>query len=360
MKRLLIVLSILSLFFLSPMSVSADGEDIIDEFEGIIPPESGVNIDEIEKNGMLGIDGIFSEILSALNGTRGQVVGFFFLVFGVAVLLSAHDSCSSLIDTKLGGVTSSGVLTLASVSIFSSLFGVCKLLKEGLLSLVSFFGAAIPVMSAVNVASGATTSAATQAANMNVTLAFIERFSIDALLPVSLAVFSLTFIGAVGESDAVLSIGRGVKSFFTWGIGIISTVLAAVISIQSVVASATDSAALRAARYAASGTIPVVGSTVASALATLGGGMAVIKGTVGGVSVAVILSLTLSPLIILLLYRLSVSVSISLLQFSGSTGGVRCFSAIRSALDALIAVYSMSVLVAIVELVVFIKGGAEP
>ena len=352
--------AVIALFFLSPISASAAGEDIMNDLADIIPPESGVDVSEAAKNGMLGIDGIFSEILSALNGTRGQVVSFFFMVFGVAVLLSVHDSFSSAIDSKLGSATSSGMLILASVSIFSSLFGVCEALKDGLLSLVSFFGAAIPVMSAVNVASGAVSSAATQAANMNVTLAFIERFSVDALLPVSLAVFSLTFIGAVGESEAVLSIGRGVKSFFTWGIGIISTVLAAVISIQSVVASATDSAALRAARYAASGTIPVVGSTVASALATLGGGMAVIKGTVGGVSVAVILALTLSPLIILLLYRLSVSVSISLLQFSGSTGGVRCFSAIRSALDALIAVYSMSVLVAIVELVVFIKGGAEP
>ena len=233
-------------------------------------------------------------------------------------------------------------------------------MKEGLAALVSFFGGVIPVMSAVNASSGAVSSAAVQAANMNITLAFIERFSVDALLPISLTVFTLTFIGAVGDSDAVLSIGRGVKSFFTWGIGIISTVLAAVISIQSVVASAADSAALRAARYAASGTIPVVGSTVASALATLGGGMAVIKGTVGGVSVAVILAVTLSPLIMLLMYRLSISVSTGLLQFSGSTGGVRCFSAIRSALDALIAVYSMSVLVAIVELVVFIKGGVTP
>ena len=359
-KAVPIIVTVIAVFLLFPVSASAVGEDILDELESIIPPESGVDMSEIEKDGMLGIDGIFYEVLAAFNGAKGQIVSFFFAVFGVAVLLSIHASATDLMGSGLGGATSSGVLTLASVSIFSSLFGVCQSLKEGLAALVSFFGGVIPVMSAVNASSGAVSSAAVQAANMNITLAFIERFSVDALLPISLTVFTLTFIGAVGDSEAVLSIGRGVKSFFTWGIGIISTVLAAVISIQSVVASAADSAALRAARYAASGTIPVVGSTVASALATLGGGMAVIKGTVGGVSVAVILAVTLSPLIMLLMYRLSISVSIGLLQFSGSTGGVRCFSAIRSALDALIAVYSMSVLVAIVELVVFIKGGVTP
>ena len=360
MRTLAAVFLFITVFLFAPLSVSAAGEDIIADLENIVPPESGVDVSEFQNGGMLGIEGIFSEILSAVSGASGEIVSFFFIVFGVAVLLSAHDSVGTLGDTKLHSATSSGVLTLASVSIFSAFFGVCRSLEEGLEALASFFGAAIPVMSAVNAASGAATSAATQAANMNITLAFIERFSVDTLLPVSLAVFSLSFIGAVGESEAVLSIGRGVKGFFTWGIGIISTVLAAVISIQSVVASASDSAALRAARYAASGTIPVVGSTVASALATLGGGMAVIKGTVGGVSIAVILALTLSPLIMLLAYRLSISVSISLLKFSGSAGGVRCFSAVRSALDTLIAVYSMTVLVAIVELVVFIKGGASP
>ena len=358
MKRVLFVCFVFFLF--APIRANAEGSEILYELEGIIPPDVDVNVDEISGNGMLGIDAVFNEVVAAFNESRGEVVSFFFLAFGISVLLSVYESSSVAMCTELRGATSSGVLILASVSIFSALFGVCSALKDGLLTLVSFFGAAIPIISAVNVASGATASAAVQGANMNMALAFIERFSVDALLPVSLAVFALSFIGSTGESEAVLSIGKGVKNFFTWGVGIISTVLAAVISIQSVVASATDSAALRAARYAASGTIPVVGSTVASALATLGGGMAVIKGTVGGVSIAVILSIALSPLITLLAYRLSLSVCISLLEFAGSSGGVRCFSAVRSAFDTLIAVYSMSVLVAIVELVVFIKGGVEP
>ena len=47
------------------------------------------------------------------------------------------------------------------------------------------------------------------------------------------------------------------------------------------------------------------------------------------------------------------------LEFLDSVGGVRCFSAFRSALDAIISVYALSVLLCTVELVIFIKSGVN-
>jgi stage III sporulation protein AE len=220
---------------------------------------------------------------------------------------------------------------------------------------VDFFSAAIPIFTLINTSSGAVSTASAQAFNMNLTLAIIEKFCTGALLPTSFAVFSLGFTASISDSGAG-NVARGVKSAFMWGVGLVGSLLAAVIAMQSVVASAADNATLRAARYAASGMIPIVGSTVASALSTLGGGMAYLKSTVGMGSVAVILALSIAPLVSLLLYRLSISACLIYLEFSGSSGGVRCYSAIRAALDTLIAVYSTSVLVCIIEVVVFVKG----
>ncbi len=348
------------LFLSSGFVCHASTEQIIDEFEGIIPPESNVSVsDGAYDASELGIGVIFEELVKSIGGQRGQIVSFFLMLVGFSTLIAMVDSSRAALDGEIMNNISVGVLTLASVSIFSSIFGICESLKNGLGSMVDFFSAAVPIMTAVNVASGASASASAQAVNMNLTLGLIEKFCVSGLLPVSLAVFSISFIGSVSDNAAINGIGKGIRGFFTWGAGIVSTVLAATISIQSVVASAQDSAALRAARYAASGTIPVVGSTVASALATLGGGMAFIKSSVGGASIAVILSITLSPLVVMLLYRASFAICSSFLEFSGSAGGVRCFSAFKSSLDTLIAVYSMSVLVCIVELIVFIKGGAS-
>lgn len=354
-----VILFAVILFLTSGGVCYASEGEILDEFESIIPPESNVSLTDgkYDVEG-LGIGEIFKELIQNVGEQRGTIVSFFLMLVGLSALISMVDSSRAALDGEVMSSASVGLLTLASVSIFSSLFGLCESLKHGLESVVDFFSAAVPIMTAVNVAGGATASASVQAVNMNLTLGLIQKFCVSGLLPVSFAVFSISFIGSVSDNAAINGIGKGIRGFFMWGIGIVSTLLAATISIQSVVASAEDSAALRAARYAASGTIPVVGSTVASALATLGGGMAFIKSSVGGASIAVILSVTLSPLVILLLYRASFAICASFLEFSGSAGGVRCFSAFKSSLDALIAVYSMSVLVCIVELIVFIKGGA--
>lgn len=357
-KIAIVFLAFLISAFACGISVqAAEVDDILDEFESIIPSETGVDLDTEDVASAIGIESVLNEILLAVSGKAGEFLSFFMLLFGFSVVLSITDNTSLSQNAELRNTSAIAVLTLASVSIFSALYSLAEGLRDGLSSVADFFSAAIPVLTAISVGSGAPSTATTQALNMNVTLAVMERFSISALLPIAFAIFTLSFIGSLGEGGGIGGVARGIKSVFTWGVGIISTALAAIVSIQSVVASAHDSAVLRAARYAASGTIPIVGSTVASALATLGGGMAFIKGAVGGASVAVILSLSLAPLVALLLYRLAFTMCTTFLEFSGSTGGVRCFSAFKSALDALIAVYSMSVLVCIVELIVFIKGG---
>lgn len=356
-RRLLSVFVFCSLLFsLFAVGVSAS-EPILDELEEIIPEsvetdgEGGVDV--------LGVGALFDLFISAMSGESSRFLPFFFSLLGLAVLVAVSDGAGSLGDGQVGKVTSKMVLIPVSVSIFSTVYGLCGEVRDSLSQVADFFGAAIPVLTAVNTASASMSTAAVQGANMSITLSLMERLAVGALLPLCFCMFSLSFISSLSDGQGVASVSRGIKSSFMWCVGIISTVLAAVVSIQSVVASAKDSATLRAARYAASGTIPIVGTTVASALATLGGGMAVVRSTVGGSCIAVILVLAVSPLVMLLLYRLGVALCVSLLEFCGSSGGVRVFSSFKSVLDCLIATYSVTVLVAIIEFVVFMKGGAD-
>jgi stage III sporulation protein AE len=157
----------------------------------------------------------------------------------------------------------------------------------------------------------------------------------------------------------VSGVAKNIKGLFNWILGIGTTVLLAAVSMQSIIAGAQDTAYLRAAKYAASGMIPLVGSTVSGALGTLAGGLSYVKSAVGVSAVMMIVTLALAPLVTLLLYRLAFSLSISFLEFMDAKGGVRSFSAFRSALDALIAVYSLSAVVYVSEIVVFMKSGVS-
>ena len=354
--RVLLVSLFMIAFFAMPAS-AAESDEILGDFSEIIPDEIGAESGE-ELVAGIGFEAIIQEIAGAISDGTGRAAAFFLMLFGFAVVMTACDFVPFADDTGTGKCLRVAVSMVASVSIFTSLYEVCTTVRDSLEEVVDFFSSVIPILTLISTSSGAVGTASAQASNMNITLSLIEKFCTGALLPTAFAIFALSFAGSMSD-DGGASVARGVKSIFMWGTGAVSATLAASIAMQSVVASASDNATLRAARYAASGMIPIVGSTVSSALSTLGGGLAFAKSTVGAASVAVILMLTLAPLVSLLLYRLAFSTCLVFLQYAGSVGGVRCFSAFKSALDALIAVYSMSTLVLVVELVIFIKGGVS-
>ena len=347
-----------------PSCAATDSErtvdEMLDEFYETIPEQTNISKDD-DIIARIGFEALLSDVINAFMGERSRVVRFFLLVFGLAVMMSI---AGGLKDSSLQtgrGVSSAveiGVCTVGAATVFTYMYTLCQTVRESLVSLCDFFSLIIPIMTAVSASSGAVATAGVHATNMNITLAVISRISVRILMPIAFLLFSLAVIGVFSDGG-VASVASGIKSFFYWGIGLLSAVSTAAIAMQSVVASAKDSASLRAARYAASGLIPIVGSTVASALSTLAGGLAFAKSTIGATSIVVILTLAIAPLLSLLLYRLAFSVTLSFLNFAGCTGGVRCFSAFRSALDSLIAIYALSIIVCILEIVIFMKSGVS-
>jgi stage III sporulation protein AE len=165
-------------------------------------------------------------------------------------------------------------------------------------------------------------------------------------------------LSALGHRG-VGAISRGVKDLFGRITGICTALLTAAISMQTVIASAADTAALRAAKYATSGLIPIVGGAVAGAISTLTAAMSYAKGVVGGGAVAVLLYLAISPLALLLLYRLSLSVVIILSEFIGVPTASGLFTSYRFALDMTLTVYTLSALIYLFMIVIFIWIGGS-
>lgn len=326
----------------------------IDEFESLIPAESGITVGG--EVGEIGMEGMLSSVIGALKGQRSEFFSFLFMLFGFAIV-SVIAELTAFSGNVGDRAANTGVFVIMSLAVYPKMYSLFESVRGGLESVSSFFGAALPVMTAITTASGSVKTAGVQAMNMNIVLGVVGAVALKLLLPLSSCMLALSLISSFGESGAP-KVASSIKNAFTFGLGLISAISSAVIALQTVVASASDSASLRAARYAAGGLIPVVGSSVSSALSTLAGGLAYAKSTVGAAAIGVIVVISITPLVSLLLYRLAFSICIFFLDFVGSMGSVRCFSAYRSSIDAIIAVYTMSTLVCIVQLIAFLKGGA--
>lgn len=330
--------------------------EIMEEFSDIIPNEADVSLDEDELLENVGFDAILRAISNAIKEEKSEFLSFFLTVMGFAVLSVVCDF-ASLCGTDMQRNVEIGVFVVMSVAIYPTVYSVFGSVKESLESVSGFFGAALPVMTAITAATGSVKTAGIQAMNMNITLGIVGTVATKILLPLSFAMLALALVSSFGESGAA-SVSKGIKSIFTFGLGIVTAVSSAAIALQTVIASASDSAALRAARYAAGGLIPVVGSSVSSALSTLAGGLAYAKSTVGVAAIAVIAAISVLPLMSLLCYRMIFSLAVSFLEYADNVRASRCFLAYKTAFDAVISVYVMSTLVCMIQLIVFIKGGA--
>ncbi len=359
-KKILIFMILLTVSFsLLALPVSGEGgEEFWDDFVESIP-EGSVDIEKKEDvlSG-IGVDTLLSELLSALGEGLGAAFSFFVMLMGTAMLISVSELIGSHSENSMGMHTSVGVGFISSLLIFSGLYPLCLTVGENIKELASFFSSLIPILTGISAAGGNMNTAGVEAFNMNLTLGILTKTTSEFLLPLVFALFSLSLVSGL-DGGGISSLAKGIKGVFMWGIGIGSAIIVGAVSMQQIVASAQDGAYLKAAKYAASGMIPVVGSTVSSALGTLTGGLAYLKSAIGTASVVILVTVSLSPLVMLLLYRFALTVSASLLEFMGSGGGVRIYSAFKSALDALIAIYTMSIVVYISEIIIFVKSGVE-
>ena len=149
----------------------------------------------------------------------------------------------------------------------------------------------------------------------------------------------------------------GIKTCFITVLGIMTTLLAGTLALQTLIGSAKDSLALRGVKYAVSGMIPIVGGSISSAISALVAGVNLAKGTAASAAIFVLISIIGAPLTELLLFRFAFSLCLAFLKMTGGALGVKTLSSAASAFDALISVFAFSGVVLILEVVVFLRMG---
>ena len=356
MKKPYKILTIVVIFALFTLPVAAKGsaDDYISDF-GEILPEGFEGFSEPEKLcELVGLDALISLLYSAVTDNGGAILSLLLLLLGATAL----SYLASLVAGELSESVGAAVALLFSLLVFSAVYPVFSSAMRTVGELSDFFSLAVPIMTSITLAGGGAATSSVQAVGMNFTLSIVTSLASRAFLPLSSLAFTLGLTSSLGDgSTAALS--RGVRSAVSWLIGAVTALLVGTLSLQTVVASAADSAAMRAAKYAASGIIPVVGGTVSGALSTLVAGLSYAKGIIGGGAIAAMLVTSLSPLLVMLLYRLVLSVGASFADTLGASPLSRSLSAFRFAADTVIAVFSLSVVTYIFEIILFLFGGVN-
>ena len=338
-KKLLFVVFVFILLFVSLSIISfAKDTDYLSGFYDTL----GVDSDYTSK---IGFDSLIDELVSGLSSHKTAIAEFaLYLIGGVILLVLA----SLFTGNKYIQASASFLVMLGA---FKILWQATLEIAAALEKTANLFSALIPILSAVTLAGGGASSAATEAVTMSLTLNLVLGIFVPMLLPMSALILAYA---TVSPFDTAASFKR-TRSAFMSLIAIATALFLGIISLSSVISIGKDNAMVRAAKYSVSGLIPIVGGAVSASLSTLGAGISYVKSIIGATSVYAIAIIALSPLVLLLIYRLLLSLATSLAERLSS--GAPAFLAMTAALDGVIAVYALSVVTIIFEVILFMKSG---
>ena len=357
MRFVKLIFVFLFAFSLASVTVYADSTDLWEDLIDTVPEGSEIPSTPEQLFENIDAEGVIRGLTEVVERALKGALAFLFMLIGIGFLITLSENIAYEREGKIFAFSTSVICTASAVAIFLTLKDSVYTARDSIISLNGYFESLTPLFGAVLIAGGNVKSAGAQVVNMNVSLLLIGGLCEKLLLSLSLATFAFSLLsGLDGGGDRVQ---KGIKSVFYWALGITTASVAAISSLQSVIATAQDGAAMRAAKYAASGLIPVVGSSVSGALATIAGGLAYVKSAIGVGAVILVIGFISAPLVTLLLYRAALSIAASFMELVGSVGGVRLFSAFRSAEDTLIATYTMLSIVYILQIVLFIKSGVN-
>lgn len=220
------------------------------------------------------------------------------------VLLAAVVLCAYLSGTR-DTVSSPGLTTVYNQV---SILAVCAVLlmpfadligkvQEALSGTAVFLGSFTPVYIAILAAGGQLQTALSYQSVLLLFAQLLTFFSDKVLMPVLLCALALGVVSAVSDTGNLGKLGGRLLKAGSWGLGILSAVFTALLSVNTLLGSAKDSLGNRMMKLSISSFVPVVGSAVSEAYLTVRSCLTLVKSTVGvfGILTA---GMLLSPAII--------------------------------------------------------------
>ncbi len=264
-----------------------------------------------------GLDEGLAELLD--TGTK-ELSGVVRRAARSGVLLLVIQLFCALAETVQEGTGKAGVpavplagsLAVAAVAVadVNSLMGMGM---GAIDSMASFANVLLPTVAAITAATGAVTGAAVR----QMAAALFSDLLIDLinglLLPLLYGYIAASVAAAALGGDQIKRAADLLKWVVTTSLTVVTTVFVGYLTISGVVAGTADAATVKAARFAISGAIPVVGGILSDAAETVLASAGVLKGTVGVFGMLTILGICLLPLLRLavhyLVYKLAAALS---------------------------------------------------
>lgn len=292
--------------------------------------------------------------IGKLQPSFASACGTCLSVIAVALLIGLVSGFSSgqKHTIKLVGTVMLGCLLLRQTDTF------VHLSREVIGEMSNYGKLLLPVMATALAAQGGATGAASIYAGTLLFDTVLTSAISYLLIPFVYIYIALSIANAAFGNETLKELRKFVKWIMTWVLKIILYVFTGYIGITGIISGTTDAAAIKAAKLAISGVVPVVGGIISDASETILVSAGLMKNAVGIYGLLAIASVWISPF-------LTVGIQYLLLKFTAAVstviGGKDNAELVRdfvSSMGFLLAMTGAVCVMLLISVVCFMKGVA--
>lgn len=211
----------------------------------------------------------------------------------------------------LSAVTLTGALAVTAVAV-TDIHALIGLGTQAIDRMETFSKVLLPAVTVVSAAAGTPAAAtARQLATMffsDLLLTLINRL----LLPLVYAYIAACAANAALGNNGIRRLAELIRWVVTSTLTVLLLLFVSYLTVSGVIAGNTDAAAIKAAKFAVSGMVPVVGGILSDAAESVLAGAAILKNTVGAAGMLAVLAICLTPFLHLGLHYLTYKLTAAL------------------------------------------------
>lgn len=219
-------------------------------------------------------------------------------VFGIAAISSlAFGLKSSFMEGSVGAVFSA-VSVLSLVGFISP--PIIKLITETAMTVknsCNFILSFIPIMGALIASGGFKIVKAGYTAMLFFFCQIAVSVCSNVFVPIMGMYFALSVTGCLVPSLSFSSITSAIKKVAVWGLNLMATVFVSFLSLQTIVSVSADKLSFKTAKFLVGSFVPAIGTVLSDAVSTAYGCINLIKNTLGGFGVVIVI-LSFLPIIV--------------------------------------------------------------
>lgn len=234
----------------------------------------------------------------------------FAVVLAVALLCGILNSVKNgFLNTTMTGIINFVGYVAVGAVVLSCLIGVIETGFSAITNMKRQMEIVYPILLTLMAASGGAVSAGVFRPAVAFMSGAITELFTAVVLPTSIVVIVLAFVGNLSEDVRTERLGDLFKSVNKWLIGLSLGLFSLFLTVQGITAAQYDGLSLRAAKYVISGSVPIVGGFLSGGLDLVIAGSAIINNAVGSFSVFLLFGTLLRPLLLILAFQLFLRLS---------------------------------------------------